>query len=130
MPARHTWSARSADRAGGSSAAAVFDGQPVPGPLAIGQRRCESGLHIMVSGALGAVTAHELTERCDRIDPDAGTVLIDLADLADIDRGGIQALVAAYGRFGERLVILAAPWCARAIELANLPHRLPLVTDR
>ena len=84
----------------------------------------------MVSGALDGVTAHHLAERCDHADPGVtGTLLIDLADLADIDLGGIDALVAAHARFGERLVILAAPWCARAIELASLPHPLPVVID-
>jgi len=84
----------------------------------------------MVSGSLGAMTAHDLRRRCERIGPrEAGTVLIDLADLAHIDRGGIQALITAYTRFGERLVILVAPWCARAIELAGVGDQLPIVID-
>jgi anti-anti-sigma regulatory factor len=74
------------------------------------------------------VNAHELRQRCERVDPTAApTVLLDLAELTAMDTGGVDALRAAYAHFGERLVIIIGPAGAQTIDRANVREVLPII---
>jgi anti-anti-sigma factor len=115
---------RRLDRPTGAAAAGRF----AESGLVIRRGRHESGLHLIVSGELDAVTASQLREQCERADPEeADTVLLDLADLTVIDSSGLDVLFAAFAHFGERLVIILGPPGARAIELANARGILPII---
>ncbi|MGH2849372.1 MAG: STAS domain-containing protein [Solirubrobacteraceae bacterium] len=96
--------------------------------LAIQRRRYDSGLHFIVSGGLDAVTASQLRQQCERVDPgEAETVLLDLADLTTMDEHGLDVLFAASDHFGERLVIILGPGGARQVELAHAREVLPII---
>ena len=88
----------------------------------------ERGVHIVVSGELDMMTAHELRNQYRFEDTEgAGTILIDLAEVTFIDSSGLHALLEAHERFGERLVIIIGPPCAHVIDITDLRRRLPII---
>jgi anti-anti-sigma factor len=98
------------------------------GALTIRRARYENGVHFIVRGDLDSVTAPRLAQQCERLDPDdAETVLLDLADVASMDGGGLDMLFAAYAHLGERLVIIIGPPAASTIEIADVRDRLPII---
>ena len=101
---------------------------PASNGLVIQRRRYLSGLHLIASGELDSATAHQLKHQCQRIDPnEAGTVLLDLADLTITDSSGLDVLFTAYEHLGERLVIIIGPQFAHTIDVANVRDQLPII---
>jgi len=101
---------------------------PTASGLAIKRRRYESGLHLIVSGELDRVTAGQLQQQCERVDPaELPTVLLDLADVTLTDSSGLDVLFAAFEHFGERLVVIIGPPCAQTVDIANVRGRLPII---
>jgi anti-anti-sigma factor len=96
--------------------------------LAITRTPYGHGLHLLVSGQLDALTAHQLEQACARVGPKAAdTVVLDLGEVTSLDASGLAVLFAASERLGERLVIIISPSCAHTIHIAKVHDRLPII---
>jgi len=101
---------------------------PTAGALAIKRKRYERSMHFIVFGELDLVTAHQLKQQCERVDPDEmETVLVDLAEVTSMDNAGLDLLFAAFAHFGERLVIIISPSCAHTIDISTARGVLPII---
>jgi len=96
--------------------------------LAIARERHGNRLHLIVFGMLDATTAHILRRECARACPaNIDVVLLDVAHVNSLDDAGLEALFAAYERFGERLALIVGPPCAHLIHLNGSRERLPII---
>lgn len=100
-----------------------FESDPaLPSSFALDVEETPRGVRVRLTGELDLANAQRLGDQLETLEP---PLIVDLSGLGFVDSSGIDALVVAYRRFGDGLVVEGVPArCRRLFELTGLGELL------